>query len=401
MSKVAGGCSFANAGQLSACNAMSWHQYGYLWKGLKSLFDGDSAVRLGSIFDTDKLRWLRKFLKLTLTGQQRSITHQLMELSLDNRLLMQQLMEQLKFDINYRQQGIVKVFRRHCELQQTYSMLSPWQQSLGLRVLNTQELAELEPNAHWQDYIGAVYAEKDSHADMHAFCQQLMAHLLDQGHQFIGGVEVLSLHCQADKKSTIKVSKQVSKQLSWLLNTRRLNGQDDRVDAANEHEVEALQQPFDAVVVAAGAETPTLLKPWIKDWQNAQIYPVTGYSITLDMRDQDQSQRASVAILDETHKIASSCLGDYYRIAGFAEWRSFSTKVNTKRTQTLLAWYQRVFPQGQFQAYSEWACMRPVCANMLPIQKQIQAGLFVSSGGAHLGWTTALVCGQRLANLLN
>ena len=70
----------------------------------------------------------------------------------------------------------------------------------------------------------------------------------------------------------------------------------------------------DAYVCALGPYAPILLRK-VGIW--LPIYPIKGYSITLPVTDDAAAPQST--IMDETHKVAITRLGDRIRVAGQAE----------------------------------------------------------------------------------
>ena len=54
--------SFANGGQLSACNAEVWNQKSTVLKGMKWMFNKNAPLLLNPSFDLHKYGWLIEFL---------------------------------------------------------------------------------------------------------------------------------------------------------------------------------------------------------------------------------------------------------------------------------------------------------------------------------------------------
>jgi len=98
---------------------------------------------------------------------------------------------------------------------------------------------------------------------------------------------------------------------------------DDVTDVRTDHEgvwVKAAQmERFDSVVVSAGVGSRDIAR---KLGDRVNIYPVKGYSITVNLNDEASRAGApTVSLLDDKAKIVTSRLGaDRFRIAGTAEF---------------------------------------------------------------------------------
>ncbi len=67
------------------------------------------------------------------------------------------------------------------------------------------------------------------------------------------------------------------------------------------------------------------------------VYPVKGYSITIDLKDElSKSCAPSVSLIDQPVKIVASRLGDRFRVAGTAELAGINTDIRQNRIRPLL-----------------------------------------------------------------
>ena len=81
----------------------------------------------------------------------------------------------------------------------------------------------------------------------------------------------------------------------------------------------------DAYVLALGSHSPLLLKPHGID---LPVYPVKGYSLTVPITDPAGAPESTV--MDETHKVAITRLGDRIRVGGMAELDGYSDALSTR-----------------------------------------------------------------------
>ena len=99
----------------------------------------------------------------------------------------------------------------------------------------------------------------------------------------------------------------------------------------------------DAYVVALGSYSPLLLR---RIGIDLPVYPVKGYSITVPITDPAGAPESTV--MDETHKVAITRLGDRIRVGGTAELAGYSTEAARRRAAP--RWSMSVtdlFPQGR------------------------------------------------------
>jgi D-amino-acid dehydrogenase len=133
------------------------------------------------------------------------------------------------------------------------------------------------------------------------------------------------------------------------------------------------------------------------------VYPVKGYSITVQLKDERSVKNAPwVSLLDESAKIVTSRLGvDRFRVAGTAEFNGYNRDIRADRIQPLINWVNQNFDISTEHAVP-WAGLRPMMPNMLPVVKQGKhARVFYNTGHGHLGWTlsaaTAVLISEEIA----
>jgi hypothetical protein len=99
------------------------------------------------------------------------------------------------------------------------------------------------------------------------------------------------------------------------------------------------------------------------------IYPVKGYSITVNLNDSNSQPRApQVSLLDDATKIVTSRLGSKrFRVAGTAEFNGFNRDIRADRIRPLLRWVEQCFPGVNTRDVIPWAGQRPMMAHMRPM----------------------------------
>ena len=160
---------------------------------------------------------------------------------------------------------------------------------------------------------------------------------------------------------------------------------------------EAEHTRADAVIVCAGVESRRF-GAMLGDRVN--IYPVKGYSITVELDDAASRDAAPwVSLLDDEAKIVTSRLGpDRFRVAGTAEFAGFNRDIRDDRVQPLVDWTRAQFPGVATERVVPWAGLRPMMPSMLP---RVGAGrrprVFYNTGHGHLGWTLSAATAQIVA----
>ena len=154
---------------------------------------------------------------------------------------------------------------------------------------------------------------------------------------------------------------------------------------------------FDAVVICAGAASRGFAS---MAGDRVNVYPVKGYSITINLTD-EASRRAApeVSLLDDATKIVTSRLGpDRFRVAGTAEFAGFNRDISADRVRPLVDWVQQCFPEVSTASVVPWAGLRPMMPDMMPrVGAGRTSGIFYNTGHGHLGWTLSAATAELLA----
>jgi D-amino-acid dehydrogenase len=166
------------------------------------------------------------------------------------------------------------------------------------------------------------------------------------------------------------------------------------------YDFEILDDCYDAVVVAAGVGSEKLANI-VGD--SLGIYPVKGYSITITANDiTSYEAMPKVSLLDDQAKIVTSTLGNRLRVAGTAELAGENYDIRKDRIQPLLDWVHTNFPNINTRDYTQWACLRPMTPNMMPIVRQSKKNpkVFYHAGHGHLGWTLSPATAKQLCKIM-
>jgi D-amino-acid dehydrogenase len=157
----------------------------------------------------------------------------------------------------------------------------------------------------------------------------------------------------------------------------------------------------DAYVVALGSEAPRMLRPLGID---LPIYPVKGYSLTIELDGRVPAPRSSV--MDEHYKVMITRLGTRLRVAGIAEIGGFDVSIRPSGPATVLRSLSELFPQvasvGSASTAKAWAGLRPMTPDGPPYLGATGfANLFVNVGQGSNGWTQACGCGRVVADIVS
>ena len=336
--------SYANGGQVSVSNSEVWTTWSNVKKGIKWMFKKDAPLLIRPRLDLAQWKWLAKFLYYTATGCYKKNTEETIRLGLESRNLYKQIIldENLEFDQSAA--GILH-FYKDSEYFQNAVNTKDLYNSNGVEwdILEPLQTKSLDTSLFdLKSIVGGVWTPSDWTGDIHKFCNQL-ANVLE-------------------KKYCVR----------FIYET--------------ETNINDLTRAYDYVVVAAGVGSVKLAAS-IGD--SLPIYPIKGYSITINVKDEDLRYLPRVSLLDDQAKIVTSTLGNRFRVAGTAELAGENYDIRRDRIQPLLWWVHENFPKIRINDYSSWACLRPMTPNMMPIvgPSKTTKNVYYHTGHGHLGWT--------------
>lgn len=368
--------SYANGGQLSASNAETWNTPKNVMSGIKWMFKPDAPLLFNPSPEIQKYKWMMGFLWATLKGEHKKNTLETIDMAKKARETYFKIAEDEGIEFELLKKGILRFYDSDKEFKLDQAKKS-WLDQEGMEwdILTTEEVKELEPafknNANYEKIVGGIYTKSDASGDIHKFCTNLEKVL----------VEKYSANLQLN--TTVEY---ISKQKGELVLTMR-------------KENDIMNDAFDNVIICAGVGTQSFANR-LGDKMN--IYPVKGYSITIDLKDElSKSCAPSVSLIDQPVKIVASRLGDRFRVAGTAELAGINTDIRQDRIRPLLDWVEKYFPNVSTETYTPWAGLRPMTPNMMPITSESRMkGVFYHAGHGHLGWTlSAETANQVVAKL--
>lgn len=359
--------SFANGGQLSASNAETWNRWATIFKGIKWMFEPGAPLLVNPKPSWHKYSWMAEFMA-NIPGYQQN-TIDTVQMAIAARGHLRNHAEKEGFDFSCESRGILHVYddkREFDHATRVNELLA--RGGLERRYVNQDEIEKIEP-ALQRKFYGGYYTESDFTGDIHTYTRGLSKACEKQGVEFHYGCKVRQLTHTDDG-----------------INVNWKDEDDNRSDMM-----------FDGVVVCAGVRSRDLAAQ-LGDRVN--IYPVKGYSITVNLND-EQSQKAApwVSLLDDQAKIVTSRLGkDRFRIAGTAEFNGYNLDIRDDRTKPLVKWCEKLFPDCSTEYAVPWAGLRPMMPNMLPkVGTGKKPGVFYNTGHGHLGWTLSAATAEIVA----
>lgn len=358
--------SFANGGQLSASNAEVWNNWQTVMKGIKWMSRRDAPLLVNPKPSWHKLSWFAEF--IAAIPQYEKNTTETARLAIAARDHLFAWAEEEGIDFDLKKQGILHIYRDKAGFDHA-SHVSKLLAAGGLerRPVTPEEMKSIEPTLAGT-YYGGFYTESDATGDIHKFTNGLADAIVRLGVKTCYGHTVTELNADARN--------------AWV---------------TSHDGTEQTRDTFDGVVICAGVGSRSLAS---KLGDRVNIYPVKGYSITVQL-DDEASQKAAptVSLLDDATKIVTSRLGDgRFRVAGTAEFSGYNRDIRDDRIQPLIRWVELCFPGVCTRRVVPWAGLRPMLPNMMPrVGRGKLPTVFYNTGHGHLGWTLSAITAQMLA----
>ena len=357
-------CSYANGGQVSVSNSEVWNTWANIIKGFKWMLKKDAPLLIRPSLDFDKALWLAKFIYHTAMNEHARNTATTIRMGIEARKL---------YDEICNEEGI-NFFRSNCGILHTYKNVKYFESAKQVQPIyeangcewdildNIEDIYHIEPTLKtMRGLVGGIYTSSDFVGDIHIFCVEL-ANVLKTKYN-------VEFHYN-------------SQTLNYLTNPNMLDYKHDRV------------------IISAGVNSVQLAR---KIGDRLPIYPVKGYSITINSHDLNGYKKLpEVSILDDEAKIVCSNLGGRFRVAGTAEFAGENYDIIHDRIKPLLNWVRTNFPDIDTSNYSSWACLRPMTPDMMPIYTRSKRNnqVYYHTGHGHLGWTLSPYTAKLLVNQL-
>ena len=361
--------SFANAGEISPGYSAPWAAPGIPMKALKWMFMEHAPLIIQPKPDAQKIRWMMQMLGNCTTKAYHTNKARMVRLAEYSRDCLTDLRAETGITFDERQKGTLQLFRTQAQVDAAAKDIEVLREGgVPFEVLDVAGCLAAEPGLrNAADKIaGGLRLPKDETGDCFKFTQGLAARAAALGVTFRHGVSIDQLNMEAGRIASVTTSEGTF--------------------------------VADAFVVALGSYSPRLVAPF---GMKLPVYPVKGYSITVPVVDADRAPVSTV--MDETHKIAITRLGDRIRVGGMAEIAGFDLSLSDKRKRTLVHSVEDLFGgAGDQSRASFWTGLRPMTPDGTPVVgRSTVPNLFLNTGHGTLGWTMAAGSGRVLADIMS
>jgi D-amino-acid dehydrogenase len=361
--------SFANAGEISPGYASPWAGPGVPVKAIKWLLMHHSPLIIKPMLEAAMWRWGFAMLRNCTEARYRVNKARMVRVAEYSRDCLKDLRAETGIAYDERALGTLQLFRTRKQLDGIGKDIEILDQyGVPYEVLDRAGYLRHEPAlAGVQDkFVGALRLPGDETGDCLLFTRRLAAMAEALGVRFRFGTTITGLRSDG----------------------RRVTGVD-----TDQGLLEA-----DEVVLALGSHSPRWLRPLGID---IPVYPVKGFSITVPIADAAAAPEST--IMDETHKVAVTRLGDRIRVGGMAQLSGYDLSLVEARRRTLEFVLTDLFPRaGDLSKATFWTGLRPMTPDGTPVMGRTRlANLTLATGHGTLGWTMAAGTGRAIADLLS
>lgn len=357
--------SFANGGQLSASNAEVWTHLATVLKGLKWMLRPDAPLLVNPMPTFAKYDWFARFIANIPNYRANTVETVRMAIAARAALLEMAEREGVEFDLEKR--GILHFYATKRAFEQARRVTALYREAgLERAAVTPEEIRAIEPALNGSFY-GGYYTPSDMTGDIHSFTVGLSNALRRKGASMRYGAEIADIRAQDGLRITF---------------------------------ADGSVARHDAVVVCAGVRSRQIAA---RLGDVVPIYPVKGYSITVELDAESRPNAPWVSLLDDAAKLVTSRLGDArLRVAGTAEFNGANLDIRADRIRPMVDWVRRYFPGVSTERVVPWAGLRPMMPSMMPkVGAGRRPGVFYNTGHGHLGWTlsgaTAQIVAQTIA----
>jgi len=369
------GASGGNGSQLSYSYVQPLADPG-IWAQLpKLLLSPSSPLKIRPKLDVHQWRWGLQFLAACNAATSRSTTVALLKLAFESRQGFDAMLFKENLAVDFSGTGKLVLFSTaHSFAAAQKQMLLQREMGSVQEAVNAQRCVEIEPAlaSYQRNITGAIYTPSECAADCQKTCDGLLALLSQRGVRFMLDTPLEQILTRQGSITAVRTP---------------------------QGDVEA-----DRYVMALGAASAPVARQIGVD---LPIYPLKGYSITVDVNEQPGCAPHSapfVSVTDSARKVVFARIGSRLRVAGMAELAGYDRHVAPRQIESLKASTQALFPDcSQFAELHPWAGLRPATPTGLPLIGRHHQGpinMLFNVGHGALGFTLAFGSAARVAALL-
>ncbi len=361
--------SYANAGEVSPGYSAPWAGPGVPLKAIRWLAMQHRPLVIRPHIDAAFIAWVLAMLRNCTSARYAINKTRMVRLAEYSRDCLRALRASTGIAYDERMQGTLQLFRTQKQFDSSAGDIAVLRESgVAFELLDRAGCIRHEPALEnvRDKFVGGLFLPGDETGDCFKFTQRLAALATERGVAFRFGAAIRGIVRKGARVDGVAV--------------------EDRTLTA------------DAYLVALGSHSPLLLGPI---GVRIPVYPVKGYSITVPIVDAAGAPESTV--MDETHKVAVTRLGDRIRVGGTAELAGYTLNLHEARRKTLSHVVSDLFPKGGDVSRAEfWCGLRPMTPDGTPVIGATPiANLFLATGHGTLGWTMAAGTGRVMADVIS
>ena len=361
--------SFANAGEVSPGYSSPWAGPGVPMKAIKWMLMRHSPLVIWPVLDPNMWRWGLSMLANCTEKAYAINKSRMVPIAEYSRDCLKELRAETGIGYDDRAQGTLQLFRTQAQMDgiaKDVEVLKDYE--VPFEVLDREGFVKVEPalKLTQEKFVGALRLPGDETGDCFKFTNRLAEMAEALGVKFRYNTSIDGIEVAGGKITGVRTS--------------------------------AGTLTADHYVIALGSFTPQLLKPI---GIHIPVYPVKGYSITVPITDANYAPEST--IMDESHKVAVTRLGDRIRVGGTAELAGFDMTLRESRRDTLNHVLTDLFPKGgDVSKATFWCGLRPMTPDGTPIVGPTPyPNMMLATGHGTLGWTMAAGTARVIDDLIS
>ena len=365
--------SFANGGMLTPSQAAPWNTPGIAWQILRLLGQDESPIRIKYSRLAGLAGWGTAFLRYSKSEHFRNNFQKNIRLARYSLDQVKMIRQQQGIVYDHSHQGTLKIFQSREALRHARALLEiAAPETIRYELLDQQAVIALEPALEpvSDTLAGGLYFPDDEAGDAHRFCLELANASSLAGVSFLYDTTLTAMVRQGNRIQSVRTT---SGDLT-----------------------------ADLYVLAAGSYSRMLAQSINL---RLPIYPVKGYSLTIDTVN-TPGRLPVLPVIDELRHIAVTPLGQRLRIAGKAELAGYDTTIDSRRSGLLLKFFRQLYPELasglEPDAIQPWTGLRHYTCDGVPLIGSCSIeNLILNTGHGHLGWTLAAGSGRLIADMIS
>ncbi len=370
---VGSGTSRANGAQLSYSYVQPLANPAIWWQLPQLFLAPNSPFKFRPQLDPEQWRWGLNFLRACNASTANQTTATLLTLAAQSKLGLETMLKKERIDCSYANSGKLVLYPTDRSFAAAQKQIALQQQFGGnaqeaVSALRAQVIEPALARTH-NRIAGAIYTPSEAAIDCFLLCQALERTLRANGVRFV---------------------------LQAKVNKFELKRQ--HIAAAHTSAGSVVADQF---ILALGADSAAVASSL---GLTLMMYPIKGYSITLNLEAACVDAAPHVSVTDIASKTVFARVGQQLRVAGMAELVGYDRSVRASAIQQLNNRTDLLLPELRDCSRTEpWAGLRPATPTGIPIvgvQKNGPANLHINTGHGALGLTLAFGTARQIARAL-